>query len=291
MRYLNPNFFWPLAATLLLAASPLRAADAPFSPASVNKLQQRVGPAIVRFSFVFEIDRGGNIERLDGEVSAALVGPGGLLLVPDALVSPQSQLRAAPGSPMPMNFRVQSQAFRARVDGEDYDASLIARDPELGLAWMRLKKAGDDLPFVDLSRRANGQSGTFYLSPARASSDLGEVLQVGWGSVLGETDTPSHALLVAGPFDLAFNQRAEVLGYVPRDFSPNADVRNAQRYGGMVPQRLIDAKRLQQATEQALRQEQEQLAEQAKAKSEEATAEPAPVEAAAAVPANTDSGD
>lgn len=251
-----------LLVVMLAAAGVTCAGEMPFSPAAVKRLEQQVGDAIVRFSFVFEIDRGGNVERLDGEVSAVLIGPSGLLLVPDALVSPQSQLRQMPN--VSMNFRVQSQAFRARVDGRDYDAVLVARDSELGLAWLRLMDVDRTLPYVDLSRQAESEPGNFYLSPARVSSDFGQVLQVGWGSILGRTDTPSQALLVAGPFDLAFNRKAEVIGYVPRDFSGNADARNAQRYGGMVPQRLIDARRLQQATEQALRQEAEHRAQEAK---------------------------
>ncbi|MBD8526856.1 hypothetical protein [Pseudomarimonas arenosa] len=253
-----------LVALLLVGfGSPAQATEPPFSPSAVKRLQQRVGEAIVRFSFVFEVDRNGNVERLDGEVSAALIGPRGLLLVPDALVSPQTQLRQMSGMSAAMNFRVQSQAFRARVAGQDYDAVLIARDPELGLAWLRLQDAGPRMPYIDLERQASAEPGNFYLSPARVSSDFGETLQVGWGSVLGSTDTPSQALLVAGPFDLAFNQKAQVIGFVPRDFSGNADTRNAQRYGGMVPQRLIDARRLRQATSQALQQEVEQAAAEA----------------------------
>lgn len=274
MRYAT-NLRCLLSAVLFLAigtsAQQAAANEAPFSPSAVKRLEQRVGDAIVRFSFVFEIDRNGNVERLDGEVSAALVGPGGLLLVPDALVSPQSQLRQAPNVGMSMAFRVQSQAFRVRVADRDYDAKLIARDPELGLAWLRLVGAEADLPHIDLNRQAVSEPGRFYLSPARVSSDFGEVLMVAWGSVLGQTETPSHAMLVAGPFDLAFNQRAEVIGFVPRDFGGSADVRNAQRYGGVVPQRMIDAQRLQQATQQALRQERE---ESQTAEAEENLAEP-----------------
>lgn len=234
--------------TVCITAPLGRMALADADARAAQKLIAGPGRAIVRFSFVIEFDRGTGTERVDGEVSAVLVGKDGLLLVPDALISPE----APPGV---RSDSTNTQALRVRIEGRDFDARLVVRDPELGLAWLRVIKPPEDLPYVDLDRRGEAEPGHQYWALARSSRDLGEALLIARGQIVGRTTTPTAMLLASGPFDLAFDSRGRVLGFVVRIRFRNADVQNAMRFGGLVPQGLIDAKRLQQATQQALQQE------------------------------------
>jgi hypothetical protein len=210
-----------LAALLLVpAAAPAAPAPEEFEDyrAVYKALVAEHAAAIVTVKFVMSVTSSGNEQRVEDRTQAALVGPDGLLLIPDRAVSLDFAAFGAqtPGQAAPV---AKSSEFRVRLaDGEDWlPADLVTRDAELGIAWLRLRDAPAGLPHIDLSRGEKAEPGMVFFSLLRTSDDWGAGPVFRPGLILGETRTPTYRLMVDGVPGLAFSHDGRPMGFVDVD--------------------------------------------------------------------------
>jgi hypothetical protein len=214
-------------AVLLLAgsvAAPVAAAPTPDEfedyRAIYQDLVKQHAESIVTVKFVMSVTSSGNEQRVEDRTQAAIVGPGGLLLVPDRAVSLDFSTfgGSTPGQTAPV---AKSSEFRVRLAGsEDWlPADLVTRDAELGLAWLRLRDAPANLPFIDLSRGEKAEPGMVFFSMMRTSDDWGAGPVFRSGLILGETRTPTYRLMVDGVPGLAFSHEGKPMGFVDVDLA------------------------------------------------------------------------
>lgn len=217
----------PLLAALLLFAA---TAGAPAHAAKVEDFEdyrevyrtlvEQHADTIVTVKFVMSVTASGNEQRIEDRTQAALVGPRGLLLIPDRAVSLDFGAfgGAPPGQAAPV---AKSSEFRVRLaDSEDWlPADLVTRDAELGIAWLRLRDAPANLPYIDLAQGQKGEPGMVFFSLLRTSDDWGAGPVFRPGLVLGETRTPTYRLMVDGVPGLAFSHEGKPMGFVDVDLA------------------------------------------------------------------------
>lgn len=244
------------------AVAPVAAArtDAPASPptaavpaesAPYAKLIAQYHEAVVRLRFVVTVNANGQEARQEGEASAILVSPDGLVLVADGVVNLRNAWlgAAAPGMELP-DPKISELRVRAAGYDEDFAAELVTRDADLGLAWIKLASPPGELVHVDFADAVEPTIGAIYYTLARTSADFGAEVIAGHGYVIGETDTPSKSYLATpGALDLAFDAAGRPLGFVTR--YRTRDWRYSSQFGGVVPSQLIAARRVARATAQA----------------------------------------
>ena len=210
----------------------------------------RHGAAIVRLKFVISFEVGGQDNRQEGEASAVIVSPEGLVLVADGLLNPKPSFSGAVPAGMVLPEPTVDE-LRVRLAGSDRElrAVQLTRDPDLGLAWLRIVTPPEGLAWVDLASHVEPRVGQAYYGVAQVSEDYGSATVAAHGYVLGETDTPTRSFLVSGPLDLAFDHEGRPMGFVTR--FRTRDVRYYAQFGGMLPQQMISAKRVARATMRA----------------------------------------
>lgn len=202
--------------------SPVRAADIEdYRPVYKALVAQRAA-AIVTVKYVMAVTNTGNERRIEDSAQGVMVGADGLLLLPERAVSFDFGAMGggdASGAGAPGSMVAKSSDFRVRLEGSDdwQPADLVTRDGELGLAWLRLRKAPAGLAFVDLSKNVRGEPGMEFYTLLRAGDDWGGVPLFRPGLVLGETQTPKYGLLVDGVPGLAFDANGAPMGFVDID--------------------------------------------------------------------------
>ena len=218
----------PLLAALFLSVAAVLSTPAAAAPADefedyrevYRTLVDQHADAIVTVKFVMSVTSSGNEQRVEDRTQAALVGPGGLLLIPDRAVSLDFAAfgGSTPGQAAPV---AKSSEFRVRLaDSEDWlSADLVTRDAELGIAWLRLRNAPADLPYIDLTKGEKGEPGMVFFSLLRTSDDWGAGPVFRPGLVLGETRTPTYRLMVDGVPGLAFSHEGKPMGFVDVDLA------------------------------------------------------------------------
>lgn len=218
----------PQLAALILAAAVALPAPAAAAPADdfedyrevYRTLVDQHADTIVTVKFVMSVTASGNEQRVEDRTQAALVGPDGLLLIPDRAVSLDFAAfgGATPGQAAPV---AKSSEFRVRLaDSEDWlPADLVTRDAELGIAWLRMRNAPDGLPYIDLTKGEKGEPGMVFFSLLRTSDDWGAGPVFRPGLVLGETRTPTYRLMVDGVPGLAFSHEGKPMGFVDVDLA------------------------------------------------------------------------
>ena len=208
------------------------------------------GPAVVRLKFVISFEVGGQENRQEGEASAVVVSPDGLVLVADGLLNPKPSFSGAvPAGMVLPEPTVDELRIRLADSEQELRAVQVTRDSDLGLAWLRIVSPPSGLAWVDLSKFVEPRTGQAYYGIARVSEDYGLATVAAHGYVLGETDTPTQGFLVSGPLDLAFDHEGRPMGFVTR--FRTRDVRYYAQFGGLLPQQMIAAKRVARATVRA----------------------------------------
>ena len=208
------------AAFLLLPAAASAARPLDDYSAIYRSLTSKHGAAVVTVKFVMSVTASGKEERVEDRTQGLVVGKDGLLLVPDRAVSVDFGDFVADGKGKGTAPVSKSSEFRVRLPGsEDWlPADLVTRDPQLGLAWLRLRAAPANLGYVDLADGMRAQPGMVFFSLMRTSDEWGGVPVFRSGMVLGETRTPKSVLLVDGVPGMAFSADGHPLGYVDIDF-------------------------------------------------------------------------
>ncbi len=173
----------------------------------------KVRPAIVQIKYVTSdasgmMGGGESEEQTDG----VLVSADGLVLVSNFSFGGAAALFG--GAPTPQDIRVF-----IGDDTEGARASVLARDSERDLTWIKLDKAPEkDLPHVSLDGDAEAEVGDRILQVGRASEFYGHAPKVSEGRVIGETSRPRELLFASQLLQElgmpVLNDRAEVIGFL-----------------------------------------------------------------------------
>jgi S1-C subfamily serine protease len=181
------------AAGCLLAVAPAKLmaapASAPSDPAGdYKKLIDDKAPAIVAIKFVLKMDQGEQEE----ETTGAVIEPTGLILSSNFAFGGM-MARMGRGSATPTDIKVL-----IGDDTQGVKAKIVARDTELGLAWVQLDDPpAKPLTFIDFSASASAEAklgDSIYLV-----SLMGKVFDrtpwVAEGRISAEVKKPRHLLI------------------------------------------------------------------------------------------------
>lgn len=165
--------------SLLAALLPPSAEASPEAP--LKKLLVERNAALVNVKFTVKVAGGGAGPRdVEGEVGGVLVDPTGLVLTSNARMGGLTK------GASPLDIKV--------LIGDDEDgqeASIVTRDTELDLVWIRLKKApAKPLPFVDLDQSVKATLGMKLLAVRQMSKYFGREPVVSESQVGAVTHTP-----------------------------------------------------------------------------------------------------
>ncbi len=153
-------------ATISLATSggvaPAAADDAHAGHISFTEMVTKRSPAIVSVKFVLK----GEMGDMESECQGVIVEADGLVLVSNIQIGGLAA-RFGGGNVTPTELKVL-----IGDDTQGVDASIIARDSELGLAWLKIKEPKGPYPFVDFAASKDpalgdgvfvlGQMGKFF---------------------------------------------------------------------------------------------------------------------------------
>lgn len=184
-----------LALTAAVASAPAAHA-AP--PDEYRTLLERRASAIVSVKFVLRVT-GGQVgeEEQEGEASGVLISPDGLVLCSSTQIGGYAGLYRAMG--MQPDFTVTPENVRVLIgdDVEGVEATVVARDSELDLAWVRITEPdGDGYAFVDVSESAaDAPAGTEIMAIGRLPEYFGRARVVLAGRVTGATTKPRRYLV------------------------------------------------------------------------------------------------
>ncbi len=201
---------WIAALALIASAAgiapPVRADDQP----PYEKLVAAKAPAFVAVKFVLKTQSRFGSRESESEASGIMIDPQGLVLCSNSSIG---GLRF--GSATPTNIKVL-----IGKDTEGLEASFLARDSELDLAWIRIKEPGETpFAFLNLSESATPQVGRRLLAIRRMSKYFDRAVLVSEGLLSGTTQKPRDLLIPSGSLDLqpglpVFTAEGSVVGVV-----------------------------------------------------------------------------
>ena len=223
----------PLSAWLLLAllggtaqAAAEAAADAATAPPPVaadptetlyRGLIERHASALATIEYVMTADSAGTPQRVQGETEGVVISADGYLLVAGSALDPAKPYEVmyrdmGMESTLP---RVSSGEFQVRLPGrsERFEAKLLSRDADLGLAWLQLTAPPADLPWVDLAKGAAPRLGQRGLVLSLASEQYDFAPYVTEVRLQGEIQVPYPAMIVTWPNKLVFNTELQPIGF------------------------------------------------------------------------------
>jgi S1-C subfamily serine protease len=253
-------------AVVMTVASPALAQAAPApAKADFSEMLEKGGQSLVTIKYILS-DEG---EEQENEVTGVLIAGDGLVL------SSNFFFGGGPfgGGATPKDIKV--------LHGDDtvgVDAKFIARDTELGLAWIKVDKAPDKpFPFVDFSKHAEAKVGDELFTVRKMGKFFGQAFQIAEGRVAAAVTKPRNLLIptigLATRSELTlplYNTSGEVIGvntYILPDeeeMQGGAEAMKGAEYGMILP-----AKDVLEATAKALENA-------AKAPAEETKTEEAP---------------
>jgi hypothetical protein len=177
----------PAAFVLACTAGALQAQE----PAVCQKILAEKSPAVVMIKFVLSMKMGNAGEQQsEMEVPATMISPEGLV------VGSNTRLGRFAG----LVSRYYGREFSAKPtdmkvlvgdDNQGVEAEFVARDTELDLAWIRIKKPGDKkYAFVDLTKAAKAGVGETILCVDRMEKYFDRTAIINTGQVAGVTRKP-----------------------------------------------------------------------------------------------------
>jgi hypothetical protein len=201
------------------AAEPTPAAATPADPTETlyRGLIERHASALATIEYVMTADYAGTPQRVQGETEGVVISADGYLLVAGSALDPAKPYEVmyrdmGMESTLP---RVTSGEFQVRLPGrsERYEARLVSRDADLGLAWLQLSAPPADLPWVDLAKGAAPRLGQRGLVLSLASEQYDFAPFVTEVRLQGEIRVPYRAMIVTWPNKLVFNTDLLPIGF------------------------------------------------------------------------------
>ncbi len=210
-----------LAAAVCAAASasPLRADPA----AEYRKLLEAKRAAFVSIKFVLKLQMGGMMRGMgdqesENEINGVMIDPQGLVLCSNTQISGFTNLLSQFGAGVDVSAKPRDIKVLIGDDTEGIEASFVARDTELDLAWVRVKEPGErKFELVDLAKSAGVETGDAVLTLRRMGKYFDRVRVVGEGRIGGVTTKPRRLYvpstdLTSGLGLPAFTAGGEVVG-------------------------------------------------------------------------------
>ncbi|MCC6952393.1 MAG: trypsin-like peptidase domain-containing protein [Phycisphaerales bacterium] len=167
----------------LMAAAPAMSQPA---PTAYEVLATTHAKAMVNVKFTSKF----GAEEEEGEVPGVIIDKGGLVLVSNDNLRGINARFGAPGA--------ESANIKVLVgeDTEGVDAKVIARDSELGLAWVQIEKAAEGgYAFVDFEAGAESRAGERVMVISQLSKFFDRATVVTEGVVAGVTVRPRRTLI------------------------------------------------------------------------------------------------
>jgi S1-C subfamily serine protease len=135
----------------------------------VESLFERIAPAIVTVRFVVTQEFMGQKSESESEVSGALVGEDGLVVVANSSLDPMGGMETMvlggpPGMDLPAPKNKTSRYRILLADGStESEAQLVARDSELDLAWFQIENTtGGSFPHLDFENSGTLEVGDSF---------------------------------------------------------------------------------------------------------------------------------
>jgi hypothetical protein len=268
------RLIWVAAALLLahsISASPMDEE----SKEIFKRLIAQHAPSVVRVSFVMKSSYQGQEQSQESSATGVVVDARGLILVPRMVVEPTFPGLDKLTNEQKASFKLESRDFRVRFAGQDtpMEAEALSADPDLGIAWLRLKPAKASAldesnadatqtkspqatefkaPYaaVDLGNDAAAAPGQAYYVIERMEDRYGGAPIVSWGVLVGEVSVPRRAHVATGAIGLGFSAEGKVLGFVVVDMESMNNDATMSGQGGM-RMTMASAKRIASATQRA----------------------------------------
>jgi hypothetical protein len=154
-------------------------------------------PAVVTIKFTLRVSGGqfGEDEQ-EGETTGFLISADGLVLCSSTQIGGFASLYRAMG--MPVDFTVTPDKVRVLIgdDVEGVEATVVARDSELDLAWVKITEPSDEgHPFIDVTQSREAPAGSEILSIGRLPEFYGRTHVIVGGRIAGETTKPRRYLV------------------------------------------------------------------------------------------------
>jgi len=199
-----------LAAACLIAASFLLPSPAVAQSNAYREIVKLHAPALVTLKFVLKFGESEN----ESEAAAIFISEDGLLLCANSqLTGMQAYMRGLGASFTPTGIRVL-----IGDDTEGVDATLIARDSDLDLTWVRIKEPGErKFEFVRLEDATTVEVGDRLLYLSRMGRFFDRSPMVRETRVGGTTRKPRNLLVpslpVGGPGFPVFAEDGKFVGF------------------------------------------------------------------------------
>lgn len=193
-----------LACAALLSPASLRAAESPAEIDYAKFVADKSGPVVaVKFLLKMGGPFGGDEEQ-ETEVSGIVIDPSGLVLCSNndmgGFMGMMSRMMGAMGHESP-EVSVVPKDIRVLVgnDPTEIPATLVARDTELDLAWIRVKDPGDrKFAHVDLSASVSPALGARVISVFRMDKYFDREPIFGEARIVGEVKKPRRLFVPMG---------------------------------------------------------------------------------------------
>lgn len=197
-------------AATLCAVSLVTAQPSPTAAANPHQRLLAKTEALVSVKFVLKVKMGGGADsEFEGEITCQLIDPDGLVLCSNTELGGYINLVSrAMGRAPGQNLSAVPSDIRVLVgdETEGREASLLARDSDRDLAWVRIEDRGDDppLPYFDFTRSAVLEIGDKFYSLRRMDKFFGSVAIVTEGTVGAVTRKPRELLVPSPTLDSGF---------------------------------------------------------------------------------------
>jgi hypothetical protein len=193
------------------ATSGQAAAD---TEAQYDKLIKDKAAALVAVKFVLKRQGGFDDSEKEADITGIMIDPKGLVLCSNTALGGPSFFRRF-GTATPTDIKVL-----IGEDTEGRDAKLLARDSELDLAWVQIKRPGDEaFAHIDLSKTTTPRLGRRLLALRRMGKYFDRAVVVSEGRVAGRTKKPRELVVPGGSLDLepglpVFTEDGAIVGIV-----------------------------------------------------------------------------
>ncbi len=182
-------------------------------------IMDNAGPALVTVKFVLKMDSGAGMGDQEMETTGLLIDSKGLVVCSNLQMGGFYTMMSRGGPPVtPSDVKVL-----IGDDTEGKKATVVTRDTDLDLAWIRLDEPSTtELKHVDLDKGSAADAGARIFMLQRMAKFFDRALQISEGKVSGITEKPRKLLspsggMISARSDLGmpvFNSAGAVVGLV-----------------------------------------------------------------------------
>lgn len=165
----------------------------------IAKLVEQKSPALVTLKFLLKIKMSGmGDQESEEEITGFMIDPKGLVLCSNTAISGFSPLMKQFMGAMASELSATPTDIKVLIgdETEGLEAAIVARDTELDLAWVRIKKPGDKAyASIDLKSAAQAKLGEKLASIRRVGKQYDRVPVVHTFQLAGFAHKPRELLL------------------------------------------------------------------------------------------------